>query len=328
MDEICVIIAAMNAEATVGRAVGSALAEREVREVVVVDDASADATAHEAWSADDGSGRLKVLRSPRNLGPAAARNLALSRSSAPLIAVLDAHDVILPGRFAALADPQGDWDLSADNVMFIAEPQAEDFADLEAFATGGVADRMTFARFVAANLAQTGRPRGELGFLKPVMRRAFLTQHGLGYDARLRLGEDFDLYARMLLAGARFRLVAVCGYLAIERAVVRSASQAAAGLAALVEADERMLAGPLKAPERAALNAHRAQCTRRWHHWHFLDAKRRSGLMRALIQNRDRPRLLLDAGIGVACDKLAAARQSLSGAQPAQSLQPRLLVRP
>ena len=308
MDDICVIVAAMNAEATIARAVASALAESAVREVIVVDDGSRDGTAGKAASVDDGTGRLRILRQPRNLGPAGARNAALAASSAPLVAVLDADDVILPGRFAAIADLREDWDMSADNIMFVAEDEAAEFAGLAAFATGGVAERMTFARFVEANISRPGRPRGELGFLKPVMRRAFLERHGLYYDPRLRLGEDFDLYARMLLAGARFRLVAACGYLAIERPDSLSARHSAADLAALVAADDRMLAGPLRDADRAILTAHRAQCAQRWHHRHFLDAKRESGLLRALIAHSDRPRLLLDAGLGVARDKFALLR--------------------
>ena len=41
---ICVVIAAKDASATIGRAVTSALAEPEVAEVIVIDDGSADAT--------------------------------------------------------------------------------------------------------------------------------------------------------------------------------------------------------------------------------------------------------------------------------------------
>lgn len=328
MEDICVIVAAMNAETTIARAVASALSEPQVREVVVIDDASRDATAAVARSVDDGTGRLHVHRSPRNLGPAAARNLALARSSAPLVAVLDADDAILPGRFAALADPGGDWDMSADNIIFISETEAEEFAELAAFATGGVAERMTFGHFVAANISEAGRPRGELGFLKPVMRRAFLERHGLTYDPRLRLGEDFDLYARMLLAGARFRLVATCGYLAIERPDSLSSRHSSADLAALVAADDRMLAGPLRDSDRAILVAHRAQCAQRWHHRHFLDAKRRRGLLGALFEHRDQPRLLLDAGRGVARDKLAMLWPERTRTSSSGSPRHRFLISP
>lgn len=325
MKGICVIVAAMDAQATIARAVASALAEPEVAEVVVVDDASRDDTAGAARSADDGTGRLAVIRAPRNLGPAAARNLALARSSAPMVAVLDADDVILPGRFAALADPGADWDMSADNMIFVSQAEAQQFAGLAAFATGGVAERMSFARFVAANISRPGRPRGELGFLKPVMRRAFLARHSLIYDERLRLGEDFDLYARMLLAGARFRLVAACGYLAVERPDSLSAKHSAADLAALVGADDRMLARALAPGDRAALALHRAQCAQRWHHRHFLDAKRRGGLVRALVEHRSQPRLLADAALGVARDKLALLRPAR---QSSLAAGPRFLIAP
>ncbi|WP_156031983.1 glycosyltransferase, partial [Shinella sp. DD12] len=43
-ETVCVIIAAKNAEKTIGKAVGSALAQPEVAEVVVVDDGSDDRT--------------------------------------------------------------------------------------------------------------------------------------------------------------------------------------------------------------------------------------------------------------------------------------------
>jgi succinoglycan biosynthesis protein ExoU len=89
---ICVIIAARDAAATVGRAIRSALAEPEVAEVLLVDDGSRDRTADEALAADDGTGRLLVLSLDRNRGPAFARNHAIARSTAPLLSILDADD--------------------------------------------------------------------------------------------------------------------------------------------------------------------------------------------------------------------------------------------
>jgi succinoglycan biosynthesis protein ExoU len=218
--------------------------------------------------------------------------------------------------------------MSADNIIFVSEPEAAHFTGLDAFATGGVAERMDVAKFVEANISQADRPRGELGFLKPVMRRAFLDRHGLSYDAAMRLGEDFDLYARMLLAGARFRLVATCGYVAIERPDSLSANHAAADLAALVAADDRMLAGKLAPHERAILIAHRAQCAQKFHHRQFLDAKRERGLMGALLCHRDDLRLLVDAAMGVARDKFALLRAWFSGVSAVPAPRRRFLVSP
>ena len=102
-EKVCVIIAAKNAQETIGRAVRSALAEPEVAEVVVVDDGSNDRTMAAAAEADDGSKRLDIIRFRVNRGPSAARNHAIAISRAPLISILDAddfffcHGVVLSG---------------------------------------------------------------------------------------------------------------------------------------------------------------------------------------------------------------------------------------
>jgi succinoglycan biosynthesis protein ExoU len=328
MRDVGVIITAMNAQQTIGRTIASALMQQEVAEVVVVDDASTDNTAKAARDADDGSGRLDVIVCAQNMGPAAARNLAISRSRAPLIAIVDADDFLLAGRFATLADPGGHWDMSADNIVFASPSAAGEFEAKAAFETSGAARSLTFKRFVSANISRPDRPRGELGFLKPVMRRAFLEEHRLAYDERLRLGEDFDLYARMLLAGARFRIVAACGYVAVERENSLSACHTAADLGALVAANARMLDRPLSPDQRRVLAAHHDQCAARWHHRRFLDAKREKGLMLALAENAGLPKLLLDAVKGVAQDKWRDHKRRRQSVELRTVAPPRFLLGP
>ena len=214
MRPVCVVIAAHNAEATIARAIASALGEPEVGEVIVVDDRSDDATCASALAADDGTGRLQLIKSPQNRGPAAARNRALSASKAPLVSILDSDDFFVAGRFRALL-ADDDWDMIADNIVFVAPEAADAVGTLERFE-----ERPQFlglARFVEGNISRRGRRRGEIGFLKPVMRRSFLETHGLRYGENLRLGEDYDLYARALARGARYKVVRHCGYVAVER---------------------------------------------------------------------------------------------------------------
>lgn len=93
---VCIIIAAKNAADTITIAIASALAEPEAAEVVVIDDGSTDDTATVARAADDGTGRLNVVRFEENRGPAAARNHAISISQSPLLGVLDADDFFFP----------------------------------------------------------------------------------------------------------------------------------------------------------------------------------------------------------------------------------------
>lgn len=300
---VCVMIPAWNAQATIGRAVASALAQREVIDVVVVDDASTDATVQKAGEADDGSGRLRILRQPRNHGPAAARNLAIASSTAPFLSLLDSDDFLLPGRFTRLLAISG-WDAIADNLAFFDESIAGDFDPAMIRRFDAPVQRLSLASFVEGNISVTGRPRAELGFIKPLLRRRFLAAHGLGYDETLRLGEDYALYARILARGGVFLTVADCGYVAIERANSLSGQHRAADLSALAASDRALLAEPGLAPEaRTAIRRHHAQVAAKANHREFLDVKRASGIGAALNHALHRPMQVPALALAIARDK-------------------------
>lgn len=279
---VSTIIAAHNAASTIARAVHSALTQPETAEVLVVDDASTDATRAIAEAAAREDARVRVLSTGFNRGPGAARNLGLEAASAPVIAVLDSDDVFLPGRFGALlAEPE--WDLIADNIVFGSDAALA----FEVAAFGGAAESpfeaLGLAAFVRGNLPVRGVARGELGFLKPLMRRAFLVAHGLRYDPALRLGEDFDLYTRALLCGARMKLTRRPGYGALVRSGSLSARHGATDLARLCAAAERHLVHPGLDPEaREAMQANLAHLRRRRDHRVFLETRRREGAVAAL----------------------------------------------
>ncbi len=274
---VCIIIAARNAQATIGRAVRSALAEPEVTEVAVIDDASTDATAELAQHCDDGSGRLQVQRLTSNLGPSAARNAALASTSAPYVAILDADDFLLPGRFARLLAEPG-WDLAADNIVFLPEGRAAD----PKVDTGPVDfERIDVAEFARGNL-ESAVSRGELGFLKPLMSRDFLDRHQLRYDESMWLGEDYDLYMRMLLRGARFVLTRQVGYAAIVRPGSLSGRHRTGDLKELAAASRRHLAQQgLGSEARREIARHARQTEAKHLLRAFLDCKSEKGLAAA-----------------------------------------------
>ena len=301
---VCVVIAAYNGERTIARAIASALREPEVCEVVVVDDASSDGTAARASDADDGSGRLAILRHDSNRGPSAARNLALRSSRADLVAVLDADDFIVPGRFARLLTI-ADWDMIADNIAFVPEPAVPDFAFSQLRDFAADSRLMSLADFIEGNIPRPGISRGELGFLKPVIRREMLVGTALDYDETLRLGEDFILYCEALAAGARFRLVGQCGYVAVERAHSLSGRHRTADLAALATAHDGLLRLPtLSAADRQILLRHRAHVLRKLGHRDFLDRKHSGGLAHALRGYATKPKMLFGIACDIARDKL------------------------
>jgi len=285
---VAVLIAAKDAAGTIARAVASALAQPEAVEVAVVDDGSVDGTAEAARSADDGSGRLKVL-SQENTGPSGARNRAISSTSAPLLCVLDADDLMTPGRLGRLLDEAGGgWDFTADDLLTTRE--GRESGPYGRLLGVEQAQDLDLAGFVRANISDPRRPRGEMGFIKPLVRRAFLERTGLRYDGRMRLGEDYAFYAEALARGARFRLVPACGYIAVARPGSLSDAHAAADLKALVEADDRLLAQPGLTPQAVeALRAHQRSVRLKWSHRRALDARRAGRLGEALRITAESP---------------------------------------
>jgi succinoglycan biosynthesis protein ExoU len=312
---ICVIIAARDAARTIGRAVGSALRQTHVAEVIVVDDGSVDGTAEAALGAGEGSGRLHILRLDANRGPAFARNHAIAHSTAPLLAILDADDFFLPGRFERLLSSD-DWDFVADNIVFVDERNT---ARLEASVPEFEAHPrfLDLPGFVEGNISRRGASRGEIGFLKPVMRRAFLDGRGLRYDEKLRLGEDYDLYARALLKGARYKIVHGCGYGAVVRVDSLSGRHRTSDLKNLYEADRAILALPeVDTRARAALRRHERHMRARYELRHFLDLKASKGLAGAGIHALGRPAALPAIVGGVAADKFQALKTRINPAAP------------
>lgn len=254
--DVTVVIAAWRAAGTIGRAVASALKQPETAEVVVVDDASGDdgATIRAAEAADDGSGRLKVFALPRNSGPSAARNAAIRASTAPWIAILDSDDFMEPGRLGKLLKlADMGYDLLADDLLQVPDGEPVSAGKPLWFREDPIPVDVDFSLFVYSNIIRASRKRRELGFIKPLVRRSFLDAHDLVYDEDMRLGEDYDLYARALSLGARMRLIPWAGYVSVMRRDSLSLKHKRADLAALEASDDRLLASGRLSPVNARL---------------------------------------------------------------------------
>lgn len=314
-DSVAVIIAAWRAGRTIGRAVSSALAEPEAAEIIVIDDASGDdgATIRAAEIADDGSGRLRVIRLEKNGGPSIARNAAIASASSHWLTVLDADDFMEKGRLGRmLAQARLGYDFVADDLLQAVDGAEETRVPLwfRDPATAKAQD-VDLVYFVRANLPDPKRPRGELGFLKPLMSRAFLASHGLAYDETMRLGEDFDLYARALAYGARFRLTPAAGYVSVERAGSLSKTQRREDLATFLAADDKLLVGKISDEARAALVAHRRTTERKIAWIDFIDAlkaKKPGAAVKQLTRNWPQTAHIL-SGLGEIVVRRATGRK-------------------
>lgn len=311
-----VVITAKDAAGTATCAVSSALRQRPVREVVFVDDGSRDATVEAANAADDGSARLKIVSVETNVGPAQARNIAIAASTSPFICILDADDYMAPGRLDRLFDAGGeDWDLLADDLFFTPDYRGDIVLDKLLPEAAKLPSSLGLDAFLAGNIPQKSRHRRELGFLKPVMRRSFLTRHGLHYDERLRLGEDLVLYAHALLKGGCFRLVEGCGYYAVERPNSLSGLHRTLDIAELYRALRELETAVARSGKDVPSLGKLIRATRNNRDFRvLLDAKRERGLGGAIAAIANAPasipyiaRAVLDAKWGAALKRLNAA---------------------
>jgi GT2 family glycosyltransferase len=257
---VSVIIAAYNAADCIREALASVQAQTERdHEVLVIDDASTDATAAVVAAVAGDDPRVRLLRAPVNAGPGAARNLGLAAARGEWIAPLDADDRFQPQRLEQLLDlgARSSADMVADNLRLCPDgrpgPTAMFPPDwLPAEGCLGA------ATFVTGNTDRRARGRRAYGYLKPLIRRSFLDAAGLRYDA-VRFAEDYLFYLRCLLHGARWIVTPTAWY---DYAVARgsaTAGHSAEDLARLIALERVLLdlsAALGDATLRAALRRH------------------------------------------------------------------------
>ncbi|WP_245516803.1 MULTISPECIES: glycosyltransferase family 2 protein [unclassified Mesorhizobium] len=209
--DVSFVIAAYNAEATLDRAIASALAQRDVTiEVVVVDDQSRDRTLDVARAYPEDI--VKVVALPANRGPGGARNAGLDLARGRWVAVLDSDDAVLPGRLAAMiarAEKAG-AQIAVDNVQVVREDGTPDDVMFPAAYLEQLGE-ISLADYIAGNVVFESR--FNLGYLKPIFQRRFLDENRLRYDEQLRIGEDYILLASALASGGRCVVEPTTGYI-------------------------------------------------------------------------------------------------------------------
>lgn len=167
-------------------------------EVVVVDDASADAgTIEEVTSARRGPTRL--LRRPRRGGPAAARNTGWRAAGGEVIAFLDADCEPSAGWLAVLLAHLDDPCVGAVAPRVVPRPAAKAAAWLSSYEMG-------HSPLDCGGRPATVRPRSPVPYVPAaalLVRRQALEVVG-GFDEDLHFGEDVDFVWR--LGTARWRV--------------------------------------------------------------------------------------------------------------------------
>lgn len=177
-------------------------------EVLVVDDCSTDGTPDVVRRLATRDPRLRLLALERNLGAGAARNLAIAQARGEWLAFVDADDAMTRDRLERLHAAACALDVHwvADDQFISMDGEAVPFARL-LVDEGDQAHVTSLAHIVARD-----RP-GSFGYgtLKPLVRRSFVVEHGIGFGA-VRRSNDFLFHIACGAAGARMGILPVAMY--------------------------------------------------------------------------------------------------------------------
>ncbi|MCM2504074.1 glycosyltransferase [Aureimonas altamirensis] len=252
--DVTFVIAAWKAADTLPAALHSALAQAGVEvECVVADDCSGDGTADAARALRDA--RIKIVSLDRNGGPGAARNAAMRLATGRWLAVLDCDDSVRPDRLARMIarGERMDAEIVVDNIEIAENGRSHPmFPEALLRRTPDI----SLEAFILSN--RMFRSRFNFGYMKPILRRDFVLEHGIRYPDGLRIGEDFIFLASAMAHGGRCVVEPEAGYVYAVRQGSISRVLHAHHVEALIAADAAFLAAHrLSGPESAAMAAHR-----------------------------------------------------------------------
>jgi glycosyltransferase involved in cell wall biosynthesis len=196
-------MAAHDNAATIGETIESVRHQtRSDWELIVVDDCSSDGTVDIAERVADR--RIRVVREPANVGPAAARNRGISLARAPLVCTLDSDDLWLPRYLETMAG------------ALVGNPNAS-VVFTDAWVLDEATGRVRKTSAMSSLDPPEPLPDDTHTFLVELLRRNFIYNSVTarrdslravgGYDERLWVGEDWELWLRLAAAGFRFARV-------------------------------------------------------------------------------------------------------------------------
>ena len=225
MIDVSVIIPVYNAETFLERAVQSAIVQKEVQEVLIVEDYSTDSSYNIALKLSSQYKKVRLLRNTRrvNLGAGASRNLGLRSSRTNFIAFLDADDFFVENRFAETTKifetKYADAVYEVVGAHFYDEiSKAEHIKRLEKARNPTQNFENTMLRVSASNSVFSSLVLGGKGWIHLdglTIRRNVLDRVG-GFSEHLRIGQDTDFiikcaYHYNMLAGSFSNVVAKRG---------------------------------------------------------------------------------------------------------------------
>jgi succinoglycan biosynthesis protein ExoO len=212
--DFSVLMPAYNVSGIIERAIRSAAAQTlPPLEILVIDDCSTDNTVEVVKALARDIPSLRVLSTPANGGPSAARNVGLRAAKGDWIGLLDADDAWKPGRLERLSEVARETsaDFVADNQV-LWDPVAEAQFKPTYYDLPEAQKQITLLDVFRAD-DNFNFSKASFALMKPIWRRKFLADHKLEYNESMKIGEDFFLLAESLFNGAKVILIKEAYYI-------------------------------------------------------------------------------------------------------------------
>jgi len=203
---VSVVIPAFNASDCVIAALKSVVDQTEQDfEIIVVDDCSNDDTVAVVSAFAKSDPRIKLIALPENIGPGAARNVAIELAAGSWVALLDADDQYCPSRIEQLLGmaTRNGADMVSDNILICSKDRIKPDSVMFSEARIPYEKQLTATEFIAENTNVGIGGRLSFGFMQPMIRRDFLVVTGARYPVN-RFGEDFMFAVHCLVLGAKW----------------------------------------------------------------------------------------------------------------------------
>ena len=194
---VTVVLIVYNRPVVVRRAIESILAQTfEDFELLIVDDGSTDDTPAVLAEYADRDPRVVVYTLPANMRTGFARHTGVALARGEYVAIMDSDDVAYPGRLAAqvafMDEHPGVTVCGGRAIKVLPDDQRTRM------------DMPTDDATIKASLLHVDRA---LVHSTVMLRRQFLRDKRVNYDAQRVTDDDYDFYTRLVPLGARFAAV-------------------------------------------------------------------------------------------------------------------------
>ena len=201
---ITTIIPVYNAEAFVVKAVESVMQFPEVKEILLIEDGSSDASLQICRQLETSFPIVKVLTHPhnQNRGVSASRNLGINKATQEFITFLDADDYWLPIRFDAereiFRDSKIDGVFGAIDAEFIGENGKKNYTEKFGENTLCTVQFPAEGKKIFFNLIQEPNRFGSFfSMIALTIKKKSLEKNNLRLNENLSLMEDKEFIIRL-----------------------------------------------------------------------------------------------------------------------------------